>query len=174
MCNDIPRVGVFIDYRNLYYGAKLGLRTTKIDFRKVKNKALNGRVLRHAFFYDIINSDDQLGTDIQKKLHNALMEIGFTVRSKSLKVYRHHLRSVPVRKGDWDLGIAMEILELAPYLDVVVIVSGDGDFVPLVKHLQKYYGINVECMSVKESLSAELAAEVNQCIIIDEYYKMHR
>jgi len=67
----------------------------------------------------------------RKEFFDALTKIGFEVKSKDLQVfYGGH------KKGDWDIGIAMDMIELAPKLDVAILVSGDGDFVPLVEHLR--------------------------------------
>ena len=60
------------------------------------------------------------------------------------------------KKADWDVGIAIDAIELAPKLDVVVLISGDGDYIPLVEHLKRALGCRVEVAAFGRSCSSKL------------------
>ena len=155
------RVGVFVDVQNLYYSAR-HLYSSKVDFKAVLRDATNGRKLIRAFAY-VIKAD-------VKDEHNffeALENMGYDVRAKDLQVFvGGH------KKGDWDVGIAMDIVKLAPKLDAVVIVSGDGDYVPLVQHAQSV-GCRVEGMAFGKSSSSMLKAAVDDFVDLDKSSKKY-
>jgi uncharacterized LabA/DUF88 family protein len=138
------RVGVFVDVQNIFYSAR-EYYGGKVDFEKLLNQAVRGRQLIFAFAY-LVTSDevDQSG------FINVLEHLGFTVKTKPLKK-----RPDGSMRGDWDMGIAIDVLLFAPKLDVVVIVSGDSDFSDLVKVL-KYKGTQVEIISFPQNTSEEL------------------
>ena len=72
------------------------------------------------------------------------------------------------KKADWDVGLAMDAIELAAKLDVIVIVSGDGDYIPLVQHLKRAFGCKVEAMAFGKTTSSKLREEVDGFIDLDE------
>ena len=144
------RVGVFVDVSNMYYSAK-AMYQKKVNFKAVLEAAVGDRNLIRAIAYVIQADIPEEGTFFE-----ALGHIGFEVKAKDLQIfYGGH------KKGDWDVGIAMDAIKLAPKLDVVVLVSGDGDFVPLVEHLQSL-GQKVEVAAFARSASGKLqeAADV--------------
>ena len=119
------RVGVFVDCQNMYYSAK-NLYRKKVNFANILKAGVNGRHLIRAFCY-VINAD----VEGEENFHGALAHIGFDVRSKDLQTFFGG-----AKKGDWDVGIAMDIMRYASKLDVVVLVSGDGDFQDLLEHVK--------------------------------------
>lgn len=139
------RVGVFVDVQNMYYSAK-NLYGAKVNFKEMLKEAVRGRTLIRAIAY-VIKAD----VKDEKNFFEALSKIGFEVKSKDLQVFFGG-----AKKGDWDVGIAMDMIELGSKLDVAVLVSGDGDFVPLVQHLSKAMGCFVEVMAIGKTSSAKL------------------
>jgi uncharacterized LabA/DUF88 family protein len=139
------RVGVFVDVQNMYYSAK-NLYGKKVNFANMLRDARGERTLIRAIAY-VVKADAMK----ESTFFDALEAIGFEIKSKDLQVFVGG-----AKKGDWDVGIAMDAIETAPKLDVVVIISGDGDFVPLVEHLQRGFGCKVEVMSFGKSTNATL------------------
>jgi uncharacterized LabA/DUF88 family protein len=150
------RVGIFADVQNLYYSAK-HLHGTKVDFREILKLAVKQRTLVRAITY-VIKADMK----DEKSFFDALGKIGWEVKAKELQVFYGG-----AKKGDWDIGIAMDMIELAPRLDTLVLVSGDGDFVPLVKHLKHALGCRVEVLAFGRSSSAKLIEEADAFYDLD-------
>lgn len=138
------RVGVFIDIQNMYYSAR-ALYGKKVNFRQVLESAVAGRQLVRALAYGITTEEAH-----EEEFHSALSKQGFEVKTKPLQTFVGGQK-----KGDWDIGIAMDILRLAPKIDVAILVCGDGDFVPLVSYA-KEHGLRMEIMSFRESTSSSL------------------
>ncbi len=144
------RIGVFVDVQNLYYSAK-NLYKAKVNFREVLKNAVKTRTLVRAIAY-VIKADIK----DEKNFFDALTNMGFEVKSKDLQTFwGGH------KKGDWDVGIAMDCIELAQKLDTLVLISGDGDFIPLVQHLSKAMGCRVEVMAFGKSSSSKLKEEAD-------------
>jgi uncharacterized LabA/DUF88 family protein len=138
------RVGIFVDVQNLYYSAKQ-FYNSKVNFAYILNKAIAGRELVRAIAY-VIKADIK----DEHNFFDALEKIGFDVRSKDLQTFY-----TGAKKGDWDVGIAMDIMRMAHKLDVVVLVSGDGDFKDLLEHV-KALGCRAEVVSFAKTTSARL------------------
>jgi len=149
-----PRVGVFVDVQNIYYGAKIGYQA-KLNFETLLNLVTKDREVITAIAYIVqtpeINQDEFIKT---------LDRVGYTVKSKDLR-----RRADGSAKGDWDLGIAMDIISLQDRLDVVVLVSGDGDFTELIKVLKRS-NITVEVAAFQHNTSRDLIE------IADTFYPM--
>ena len=156
--NREQRVGVFVDVQNLYYSAK-NLYKAKVNFGQVLRGAVAGRKLVRAIAY-VIKADIKE----EKNFFDALEKIGYEVKSKDLQTF-----AGGAKKGDWDIGIAMDMIELANKLDTIILVSGDGDFVPLVQHLRRAMGCRVEVMAIGPSSSAKLREEADEFLDIDKY-----
>ena len=150
------RIGVFVDVQNLYYSAK-HIYKSKVNFREVLRQAVNGRKLIRAICY-VIKAE----VAAEKTFFDALEQIGFEVKSKDLQIFYGGMK-----KGDWDVGICMDAIELASKLDTVVLISGDGDYVPLVLHLQKALGCRVEVMAFGKSCSSKLIDSCDEFIDMD-------
>jgi uncharacterized LabA/DUF88 family protein len=144
--HNAQRVGVFIDVQNMYYSAK-HLYNAKVNFKAVLEEGVKGRELIRAIAYGIKADIKEEGNFFE-----ALENIGFEVRTKDLQVFVDGSK-----KGDWDVGIAMDAMRLAPKLDVVVLVSGDGDFRELVEYL-KSSGCRVEVMAFNKTASSRLVS----------------
>lgn len=150
------RVGVFVDVQNMYYSAK-NLFQAKVDFGKVLELGSDRRQLIRAIAY-VIKAD----IEEEANFFEALQKRGFEVRAKELQIFYGG-----TKKGDWDVGIAMDILKLAPKLDVVVLVSGDGDFTELLKYC-KALGCKTEVMAFRKSASSMLVAEADEFVDLSE------
>ena len=151
------RVGVFVDVRNMYYSAK-NLYNSKVNFAQILKTAANGRSMIRAIAY-VIKAD----VKEEQNFFDALEKIGFEVKSKDLQVF-----AGGAKKGDWDIGLAMDTIELAPKLDTIVIVSGDGDYVPLVHHLRHALGCRIEVIAFGKSGAASLKEACDLFTDIDQ------
>ncbi len=151
------RVGVFVDVQNMYYSARY-MYNSKVNFKALLNEAVQGRTLVRAIAY-VIRTEDVGREEFFKVLEN----LGFEVKGKDIQVFVDGSK-----KGDWDIGIAMDMIELAPRLDTLVLISGDGDFIPLVEHLQRALGCRVEVIAFGKSASGKLRDVANNFIDLDE------
>jgi uncharacterized LabA/DUF88 family protein len=138
-----PRVGVFIDVQNVFYGARR--LQGKLDFDALMEAALRGRRRIAAQAYVVETKDNDQSAFIAVLEHRAI-----EVRRKALQV-----RADGSAKGDWDMEIALDILDAAPDLDVVVLVSGDGDFTSLVRRVQAI-GPRVEVLAFPRTAAKAL------------------
>jgi|SRR3989344_8904990 len=157
MVNREQRVGVFVDVQNMYYSAK-NLYGSKVNFKEILRKAVSGRKLVRAIAYAV-----RAQMKDEETFYKALENIGFEVKLKELQIYASGLK-----KADWDVGLAMDALEMAPKLDVVILVSGDGDFIPLVHHLQKALGCKVEVIAFGKSCNSKLIDEADSFTDLDD------
>ncbi len=138
------RVGVFVDIQNMYYSAR-ALYNKKVNFKAILEAAVNNRQLVRAIAYGITTEEAH-----EEEFHEALAKQGFELKNKPLQTFLGGQK-----KGDWDVGIAIDILRLEPKIDVAVLVSGDGDFIPLVS-FAKDRGLRIEVVSFRESTSSAL------------------
>ena len=157
------RVAVFVDVQNLYYSAK-HLYNARLNFKKLLDKAVNKRRLVRAIAY-VIKSDTNKD---EQSFFDAIANIGFEVKSKELQIF-----SGGAKKGDWDVGIAIDAIELAPKVDVIVLASGDGDFIPLVQHLKMAMGCRVESISFGSSTSSKLKETVDSFTDLDKNVRQY-
>lgn len=144
------RVAVFVDAQNMYHSAK-NLYGANLNFQAVLNAAVAGRQLVRALVYGIASP----GGDEEKFLE-ALEKQGFELRIKDLQVF-----TGGAKKGDWDVGMAIDAVKVAEKVDVIVLVTGDGDFIPLVQYLQENKGCLVELISFQKSTSSRLIESVD-------------
>ena len=151
------RVGIFIDTQNLYHSAK-NLYKRKVNFAEVVKEALTGRVLIRAIAYVITSEAGD-----EKAFFDALKKMGIETKTKNLQVF-----AGGAKKADWDVGLAVDAISLSGKLDSVVIVSGDGDFVPLVEYLKLSAGCQVEVMSFGKSTSSKLIEAADDFIDLDK------
>lgn len=138
------RVGVLIDTQNLYHSAK-HLFGSRVNFKEVLKNAVAGRKLIRAIAYVVKTESGE-----EKSFFDALSKSGIEMRVKDLQIFPGGMK-----KGDWDVGLAVDAVRLAPQLDAIVLVTGDGDFVPLVEYL-KFHHLQVEVMSFERSTSSKL------------------
>ncbi len=150
------RVGVYVDVQNLYYSARY-MYKSKVSFSALLKEAVRGRRLIRAIAY-VIKADE---TDVSS-FFEALKGQGYEIKAKDLQVFVGG-----AKKGNWDIGIAVDMIEFAPKLDAVILVSGDGDFVPLVEHLKHAVGCFVEVMAFQKSCSQKLIDSADNFIDMD-------
>ena len=150
------RIGVFVDVQNMYYSAK-HLYNCKVNFNTVLKQVISRRELIRAVAY-VIKAD----VKDENTFYDALAEMGFEVKSKDLQVFYGG-----AKKGDWDVGIAMDVMRLAPKLDVVVLVSGDGDFSDLLEHA-KSLGCRTEVLAFGKTTSHRLMEVADLFIDLDK------
>ncbi len=144
------RVGVFIDTQNLYHSAK-NLYRAKVNFKQVMEDAVSGRALIRAVAYVITTESED-----EKSFFGALEKLGIETKTKDLQIFFGG-----AKKADWDVGIAVDAIKLAPKLDTIVLISGDGDFIPLVEYLRTNEGCQVEVMAFGKSSSSKLIETVD-------------
>ena len=148
------RVGIFVDVQNMFYAAK-HLYNSKLNFARLRDYIARGRPLVRSISYVVQTPEID-----QSNFLTMLRSNGYEIRAKELKQ-----RPDGSPKGDWDMGLALDALSMCDRLDVVAIVSGDGDFVELVNFL-KARGVRVEVYSFPYSTSEELRHAAT------EYYQM--
>jgi len=143
------RVGVFVDVQNMYHTAK-HLYSANVNFGKILETGVAERKLIRAFAYVIRSQNIE-----EEVFFEALYNQGFELKIKDLQVFWGG-----AKKGDWDVGIAMDITRLTAKLDVIVLVSGDGDFTELLKHA-KALGCRTEVIAFGKSASSNLIQEAD-------------
>ena len=153
------RVGIFIDTQNIYHSAR-NLFNKKVNFDAVVKKALGKRKLVRAIAYVITteNGDETMFLE-------ALRKIGVETACKDLQIFPGGSK-----KADWDVGIVVDAITLAPKLDVIILVSGDGDFIPAVEYLRSL-GCQVEAVAFSQSCSSKLQQVVDHFTDLSINYK---
>ncbi len=151
------RIGVFVDVQNMYYSGRY-MYNSKVNFKALLNEAVQGRTLIRAIAY-VIRTEDVGREEFFKVLEN----MGYEIKAKDIQIFVDGSK-----KGDWDIGIAMDMIEMAPRLDTLVLISGDGDFIPLVEHLQRAMGCRVEVIAFGKSASGKLKEAANSFVDLDE------
>lgn len=130
-------IAVFADVQNIYYTTRQ-VYDRQFNYRKFWHRIYSQGEIISAVAYATDRGDDK-----QKKFQNALEHIGFKVK---LKPYIQ--RSDGSTKGDWDVGITIDVMQAAKIVDTVVLLSGDGDFDLLLQRINKDYGVNAEVYGV--------------------------
>ena len=151
------RVAVLIDVQNMYHSAK-NLYGARVNFKEVLKTAVAGRKLIRAITYVI-----QTETPEEKSFFEALGKSGLEVKMKDLQIFPGG-----IKKGDWDVGITVDAIKFSDLVDAIVLVTGDGDFVPLVEYLQITKGIQTEVIAFSKSASAKLREAVDDFIDLSE------
>src|SRR3990167_2170947 len=138
------RIGIFIDVQNLYHSAK-NLFNARVNFKEILKTAVASRKLIRAVAYVIKTESGE-----EQPFFEALIRLGIETKIKELQIFIGGLK-----KADWDVGLAIDAVRLAPSLDVIVLMSGDGDFVPLVEYLRNQ-GKQVEVIAFGKTASSRL------------------
>ena len=155
------RVALFVDTQNLYYAARdMG---TAVDYQTLLDNAARGRSLSHATAYVVERDGDATAFGFIGKL----TALGYRVKRRKVRVHRVNDDGVPVLEGDWDMGIAADIVRSLDHVDVVVLASGDGDFVPLLELAQER-GKRVEIMAFREATSQALQDMADRFVPLGE------
>lgn len=155
------RTGVFVDAANLSASARRDFGS-KLDYRALLVEVLDGRPKAAAVAYVVRDGDE----GPYQGFTSSLREGGYEIREK-----RPKQRADGSRKADWDMGIAMEILDSLDALDIVVLCSGDGDFLPLVKRLQRE-GKRVEIAAFRAATDEALIKAADSFVPLDGRFRM--
>ena len=150
------RIVVLIDVQNLYYSAK-NLYRRKVNFKEILNKAISGRKLIRAFAYVVRT---KAGTE--EPFFDALTNLGIETRVRDLQEFYGGQK-----KADWDVGIVIDAIRTAPSVDVIVLCSGDGDFIPLAEYL-KNQGKRTEAIAFGRTTSSKLKESVDEFLDIEK------
>ncbi|CAA0118277.1 Uncharacterised protein [BD1-7 clade bacterium] len=153
----MEKVALFVDVQNVYYTTRQ-IYKQNFDYNKFWQEATGGREVVKAVAYAIDRGDKK-----QQQFQNILRAIGFDVR---LKPYIQ--RSDGSAKGDWDVGITIDAMDYSDLADVVVLVSGDGDFDLLVDKLRIDRGKRVEVYGVRDLTSTSLINSASEYIPITQ------
>jgi len=148
------RVEVLIDVQNLYHSAK-NLHHSRVNFKEVLKKAIDGRKLIRAFAYVVSTK-----TGEEKPFFEALTALGIETRVRELQEFYGG-----AKKADWDVGIVIDAVRTASGVDVIILCSGDGDFIPLVEFL-KAQGKRVEIIAFGKTTSSKLQE------VADEFFDL--
>lgn len=139
------RVAVLIDTQNMYYSAR-NLYNARVNFKNIVDDAVGGRRLVRAIAYVV-----RTKTGDERPFFDALGKAGIETKEKDLQTFIGG-----AKKADWDTGICIDAIKLADKVDAIVLISGDGDFHPLLEYLKVTKGCLVEVMSFKETMSSKL------------------
>ncbi|MFA7245007.1 MAG: NYN domain-containing protein [Candidatus Magasanikbacteria bacterium] len=150
------RVGVFIDVQNMYYSAK-NLFNKKVNFGNIVKEAVAGRKLIRSIAY-VVRTESQE----EQPFFEALYKLGIETREKDLQIFNSGMK-----KADWDVGLAVDAIRLSSSLDAIVIVSGDGDYLPLIEYLRSM-GKQVEVVAFSETTSSKIIDAVDDFINLSE------
>jgi len=150
------RVGVFIDTQNVYHSAK-NIYHARANFGNILKDSVAGRRLIRARAYSVTTESGE-----EKGFFEALAKIGIEMRTKDLQIFFGG-----AKKADWDVGLAVDAITAAPSLDTVILVTGDGDFVPLVEYLKVHDGCQVEVVSFGRSTSGKLKEAADDFLDLD-------
>jgi uncharacterized LabA/DUF88 family protein len=150
-------VAIFVDVQNIYYTTKQAFGRN-FDYNKFWSLATKNRKVVKAFAYAIARADDK-----QKQFQNILRGIGFEVKLKPFIQ-----RADGSAKGDWDVGITLDVIENAPKADVIILLSGDGDFDLLAKKVRGDFGKIVEIYGVQNLTADSLIDAASSFVAIDK------
>jgi uncharacterized LabA/DUF88 family protein len=150
------RVGVFIDTQNMYYSARY-LYGRRVNFGNIVEEAVGNRKLIRAVAYVV-----KTKTADETPFFEALKKLGIELREKELMEYLSGQK-----KADWDVGLAIDAVRMLDMLDVVVLVTGDGDFVPLIE-FAKSRGRIVQVMGFRETTSSKLVEAADEYVNLSD------
>ena len=153
----MDKVAIFVDVQNIYYTTRQSYQR-HFNYSAFWTQATTGRTVVAAFAYAIDKGDSkQLG------FQQILRQIGFEVK---LKPYIQ--RSDGSAKGDWDVGITLDVIEYAPKSDVIILLSGDGDFDLLLNKVRSSYKVSTEVYGVPALTAPSLITAADRFIAIDD------
>jgi uncharacterized LabA/DUF88 family protein len=175
------RVGIFIDVQNLYHSAK-NLYHGRVNYTELMKHLIGTRRLIRAMAYVVksegiieplhpaVPSEPKRRTSAngsvlssEAAFFEALENAGLELRLKDIQVWADGSK-----KADWDVGMAVDAIRMAEFLDVVILVTGDGDFIPLVDYLKWGRGRMVEVAGFRRSTSAKLQEAADKFINIED------
>ena len=143
----MKKIAIFVDVQNIYYTTRQAYGR-QFNYTELWQRISTQGEIVSATAYAIHRGDDK-----QLKFQNALKHIGFTVK---LKPYIQ--RSDGSAKGDWDVGITIDVMQTAKDVDSIVLLSGDGDFDLLLEKISTDYGVSTEVYGVPALTANSLIA----------------
>ncbi|MEK7579643.1 MAG: NYN domain-containing protein [Patescibacteria group bacterium] len=149
-------VAVFVDAQNMYHSAR-NLYKARVNFKELLKTAINGRNLVKANAY-VVKSD----VPEEQGFFEALERSGYYLKMKDLQIFPGGMK-----KGDWDVGIAIDAISMIQKTEVMVLATGDGDFVPLLEYL-KHQGVTVEVVAFRRSTSSKLIQAADKFFDLEE------
>jgi len=152
----MEKVTIFVDVQNIYYTAKQ-IHNCHFDYNAFWAKTTSNRKVLKAIAYAIDRGDEK-----QKQFQNILKGIGFELRLKPFIQRRDGSA-----KGDWDVGITLDVLEHSKNTDVVVLASGDGDFDLLVSKIRNDFGVSAEVYGVAHLTAKSLIDSASKFMPIE-------
>jgi uncharacterized LabA/DUF88 family protein len=153
---EIDRVAIFVDVQNVFYTVK-ECHGCHFDYREFWDRVTAGREVAAAFAYAIDRGDPK-----QIRFQQILESIGFEVKLKPFIQRRDGSA-----KGDWDVGITIDMIELATQIDVAVLASGDGDFDLVVRKLRDTHDVEVEVYGARKLTAASLIQAASRFVPIE-------
>lgn len=156
------RIAVLIDVQNMYHSAK-NLYRAKVNFAEVLKQAVAGRKLIRAIAYVIKTESGE-----EEAFFKALSKIGIEIKMKDLQIFPGGMK-----KGDWDVGIAVDAIKLSNFLDTIILVTGDGDFIPLVEYIKNAKSARVEIVAFGRSASGKLKEVADDFLDLEESPKKY-
>ena len=180
------RVGIFVDVQNLYHSAK-NLYQGRVNYAELIKHLVDGRQLIRALAY-VVKSEgvepqrppaalrgraprvpavqaheaNANGLSSEASFFEALEKAGLELRMKDLQIYAGGMK-----KADWDVGMAVDAIRMSSFLDVIILVTGDGDFLPLIDYLRWGAGRVVEVAAFRRSASSKIQEEADTFINIE-------
>jgi uncharacterized protein (TIGR00288 family) len=150
------RVAVLMDVQNLYHSAK-NLYQARVNFGAILKTAVSQRNLIRAFAYVVRTKSGE-----EKAFFEALIKLGIETRVRDLQEFFGGLK-----KADWDVGISIDAVRIAPSVDTICLVSGDGDFLQVIEYL-KNQGKRVEVIAFERSASSKLKEAADEFIDLEK------
>jgi uncharacterized LabA/DUF88 family protein len=168
------RVGIFVDVQNLYHSAK-NIYHGRVNYEELIKHLVGERQLIRAMAYvvksegivDIPATRPGQGAAAEASAESAFFEAlekaGLELRMKDLQIWADG-----AKKADWDVGMAVDAIRMSSFLDVIILVTGDGDFLPLIDYLKWGGGRMVEVAAFRRSASSKLQEAADRFINIEE------
>ena len=161
-------MGIFIDIQNLYHSAK-NLYRGRVNYNELVKNLIAGRKVVRTIGYVvksegiIENTGSATGAKTESSFFDALEKAGIELRMKDIQIFPGGSK-----KADWDVGMAVDAIRMAPLLDTIILVTGDGDFVPLIQYLDMNEGCQVEVMAFGKSSSSKIKEAADKFYDLDK------
>lgn len=156
------RVALFVDTQNLYYAARDNY-AKHVDYEVLLRTAVRGRMLMQANAYVVEREGEATAYGFFSKLST----LGYRVKRRSVRYHRSNDNGQPIPEGDWDAGIIADMVRSWEQYDVIILASGDGDFVPILQVAQER-GKRIEVLAFRETTSQTLIDQVDRFINLSD------
>jgi uncharacterized LabA/DUF88 family protein len=176
------RVGIFVDVQNLYHSAK-NLYHGRVNYAEMIKYLVGDRQLIRAMAYVVksegiepqrgertpirparaVGGEEKSELSTEAAFFEALEKAGLELRMKDLQIFAGGMK-----KADWDVGMAVDAIRMSAFLDVIILITGDGDFIPLIDYLKWGAGRVVQVAAFRRSASAKIQEAADEFIAIEE------